>query len=265
MTVGINLPTLFTTTTTSNAEMTSIKLQDRKIIEQFQSTVSYYDECQMQFEKYYIESFHNDFKMRLEVNTKNSALIDLVEKREISDGEAKLKRFEEILESGFTWKRHLFQRMFHNEVVKGLARMIVGKDWPQVGPRIIKERGWTQLAQMVMANAPRRFGKSVSVAMIAIAFAEVMEGLTQAIFSTGRRASKNLLDICYKLALERGLGESIVRYNQEELWIRTASGKVSKIFSYPANAKISSLVLIDDLFIRERENYCVRFRFFARD
>ena len=151
----------------------------------------------------------------------------------------RLKRYEEILERGFVWRRHRFQKGFHDECVKALAPSIVGRDWDRVGPRIIKERLWLHLAQIVIAKAPRRFGKSAGVGMNAATYAEVMHGSVQAIFSTGRRASRNLLDICYKMIIERGLGPYICRYNQEELWIKFPDGKTSKIFSYPANAKIS--------------------------
>jgi hypothetical protein len=145
---------------------------------------------------------------------------------------------------------------FHDEVVKAVAPSVVGpEDWDRVGPRIIKERKWDKIAQMVMAKAPRRFGKSVAVGMIVIAYAQVMGGSVQSIFSTGRRASRNLLDIAYKLALERGLGSRIVRYNQEELWFMNDDGTTSKIFSYPANAKISesiSNILLSCIHISKR-------------
>jgi hypothetical protein len=117
------------------------------------------------------------------------------------------------------------------------------------------------MSKMVMAKAPRRFGKSVAVGMAIVAFAIVMSDTTQSIFSTGRRASKNLLEICYKQLVDLGLGSweagvcgffYLVRLttikksgiNQENLFIKNPfTGRISKIFSYPSNPKIGTVTL----------------------
>lgn len=92
---------------------------------------------------------------------------------------------------------------------------------------------------MILAKAPRRFGKSVAVSRIVISFALKMPGSTQSIFSTGRRASRNLLELCYKKLCDIGFQDREVRFNQEELFIQDPlSGKISKIFCYPSNSKI---------------------------
>ena len=88
-------------------------------------------------------------------------------------GESELRKFEDILENGFQWRRHRFQREFHAEITKALAEQIVGADWERIGPRLIEQRGWNKIAKMVLGKAPRRFGKSVAIGMIVIAFAEV--------------------------------------------------------------------------------------------
>lgn len=43
--------------------------------------------------------------------------------------------------------------------------------------------------------------------MALVAFAIVLPVTTQSIFSTGRRASKNLLEICYKQLCDLGLSD----------------------------------------------------------
>lgn len=163
-------------------------------------------------------------------------------------GVQRLRRFEELLENGFLFKRHIFQRQFHDRCVQAMAEAIVGDDWKTVGPEIMSQRGWKKLVKMVLGKAPRRFGKSQAVGRLAIAFAICKPGSTQAIFSTGRRASKNLLDIAYKHLTEAGYGHLLERYNQEELWF-WPEGKpqypgdekpLSKIYSYPAKATIDA-------------------------
>jgi hypothetical protein len=123
----------------------------------------------------------------------------------------------------------------------GLAELIVGKDWTTIGPVIQKMRGWTEMSKMILAKAPRRMGKSIAVGMIVIALAIICPGITQSIFSTGRRASRNLLEICYKHLSDLGLADREVRFNMEELFVKDPlTGKISKIFCYPSNSKIGT-------------------------
>lgn len=193
------------------------------------------------FERMYIEEYYSEYKRNYMILSREQQLCNPLNERHQSDGEKRLVMFSTILATGFLWRPHRFQQLFQREVVKALAPLLVGPDWENIGARIIKERNWSHMTRMVMAKAPRRFGKSVAVGMVVIALAETLPTSTQAIFSTGRRASKNLLEICHKMAIERGLGASITRYNQEELFIKNAAtGEVARIFSYPANAKISN-------------------------
>lgn len=151
-------------------------------------------------------------------------------------GEAKLRQFEHIL-NAFSYQRHVFQLEFHAIITQALAEYIVGEDqWAIHGARIMEKRGWKKIGKCAMGMAPRRFGKSVSIAEIAIALAIVKEGSIQSIFSTGRRASANLLDLCKKFGIEMDV--DIDKDNQEQFFIKFPNGKISKIYSYPANAKV---------------------------
>jgi hypothetical protein len=69
-----------------------------------------FDDQMSSLERYFLESFHLDYKQRFEVKDKRTYVLDPPKNRQMSDGEARLKRFEEILESGFKWRRHRFQR-----------------------------------------------------------------------------------------------------------------------------------------------------------
>lgn len=209
--------------------------------QQYVSTTDELSTLMADFERMYIVDYYADYKRSYMVLSREQQLCKPLNERHQSDGERRLVMFSTILATGFLWRPHCFQQAFQREVVKAIAPLLVGPDWENIGARIIKERNWTHMTRMVMAKAPRRFGKSVAVGMVVIALAETMPTSTQAIFSTGRRASKNLLEICHRMALERGLGNSIMRYNQEELFIKNAAtGEIARIFSYPANAKISS-------------------------
>jgi hypothetical protein len=201
--------------------------------------------------QYYQEIYTKESK-NFEVFEKHRYLISPPNYGESLSGEIRLRQFENILNS-FAYERHVFQREFHDIITKALAELIVGEDWNIIGPRLMQKRSWKKRSKCAMAMAPRRFGKSVSIAMIVVAFAIVKKGSTQSIFSTGRRASSNLLEICKKFAIE--VGAIIERDNMEELWIVHDDKSISKIFSYPANAKVfiffsfyleNNKLLIDD-------------------
>lgn len=185
-------------------------------------------------------------QMKRRVHTREEDAVNPPRVFEASAGEKRLRDFEDILENGYTWKRGRFQREFHDNVTNVMASSLVGvDDWAKIGTNIAKARGWTRQSKLILGKAPRRFGKSSSVAMIAIARSEVLIARNdsaraddlQAIFSTGRRASTNLGQYCYRFAQERALDTQIVKYTEETLWIQGPSGFVAKIFFYPSNAK----------------------------
>jgi hypothetical protein len=72
--------------------------------------------------------------------------------------------------------------------------------------------------------------------MFVVACSYAIEGLDQAIFSTGRRASKKLLDLIYQFLCKLpGMKEAIIRKNVETIHIQGPGGPddVRKISSYP--------------------------------
>ncbi len=196
---------------------------------------------------YYTEDLYHTYK-RYQVLERDEYFVKPKKEVRRTKGEERLKTFETILEHGYgpKWRRELFQKEFHEVTTRAMFENLLGDDFERVGPQIIRERFWEFVAKVALGKAPRRFGKSVAVGMDVIAYGEVMPDSVQSIFSTGRRASKHLLDIAYKLAIERGLGHRICKFNEENLWFRNDDDEtnvedgnsVSKIFSYPANARI---------------------------
>ena len=194
---------------------------------------------------YYTEDLYHTYK-KYQVLERDEYFIKPQKAIRKTKGEERLKKFEGIREHGFGpgWRREVFQKEFHEITARAMLENLLGDDFDRIGPRIIRERGWEYVVKVALGKAPRRFGKTVAVGMDVVAYAEVIMESVQSIFSTGRRASKHLLDVTYKLAIERGMGPRIVKFNEENLWIRMddepnmQGDSVSKIFSYPANARI---------------------------
>jgi hypothetical protein len=82
-----------------------------------------------------------------------------------------------------------------------------------------------------------------SVAMFVAACAYAIDGSDQAIFSTGRRASKKLLDLIYRFLCKLpGMKEAIIVHNVETIHIQGPGGPddVRKISSYPSKVRLLS-------------------------
>lgn len=133
------------------------------------------------------------------------------------------------------------QKLFFNNMFGACAQLIFKDDLSTERDDFMLELGLTRLQPQFMAITPRRFGKTYSVAMFVVAMAYAVEGLEQAIFSTGRRASSKLLDLIYAFMCRLpGMKESIIRHNVETIHIQGPHGPtdIRKISSYPSKVKV---------------------------
>jgi hypothetical protein len=168
-------------------------------------------------------------------------------------GERRMLNIEDALENGLTWVRHELQRQFHNICLQSLAPLIVGDDWALIGERMCRERGWDSTdIQICAAAAARRFGKSIAVACLAAVLALFgPPNLPQGIFSTGQRVSGYLGSIVYTTLVESGYAHTVVRHNQEELWVMPDAQNptdIRKLSYFPANPDIRNQSFLFFLF-----------------
>jgi hypothetical protein len=161
-------------------------------------------------------------------------------------GEERFREFEWLLENAFAWKRHMFQKEFHERAAMVLAPQIIGDDWDKIGPPLVKERGWSMQrnSRMLLGMGPRRFGKSIAQSMLAAAYALVTPNSTQSIFSTAQRISIYLGELIRKAICDAGMEWRIKKFGEEKMEIYGPAGSdatdIRKIFYYPANAKIDT-------------------------
>ncbi len=134
------------------------------------------------------------------------------------------------------------QRVFLESFLRACAPKFYGDQWDSEYGRIMAENGWKEQKSFFMAITPRRFGKTFSVAMFVACVALEADGMTTAIFSTGRRVSRMLLVLIRKMlnSMEPNIHARIDTANQEELFVRSKSGRsLTKIFSYPAKDTVT--------------------------
>jgi hypothetical protein len=156
-------------------------------------------------------------------------------------GRERLNLLRETLDS-FGLERSDMQKQFHEDMIGACARLIFKDDLESELDDLLLELGIDELRSEFMAITPRRFGKTYSVAMFVVGMLCAVEGLEQAIFSTGRRASQKLLELVYRFLCKiPGMKESIIKHNVETIWIRGPYGDqdIRKVFSYPSNVRIS--------------------------
>ena len=174
----------------------------------------------------------------------------------ISDGDTRRRNLEKMLDSFGVTRSHT-QKIFHFWALQALLPKIYGAEWDSVAIRVLREHGLTQVYHEVMKMTPRRFGKTWGVAMFVVAALMNIPGIQIAIFSTGGRASKGMMDIVkmFVYALPERDIRRVVKYSFEELYVsaeplppgkgrmsedalrKQALPTTSKLKTYPSNPK----------------------------
>jgi len=125
-----------------------------------------------------------------------------------------------------------------------------------------------------LCMTPRRFGKTISVAIFVVAMMIACPGIVIGTFSTGRRASGGIMDLVSQMISNiPGLKERVVRQNEEQLFLaatKAATGyssvaksqqekafTTSKFFAYPSSVNSSVVYLF--LWVGWLQHHCFLF------
>lgn len=167
-------------------------------------------------------------------------------------GDRRLAEIKKWL-SKFSKIRSPEQKLFHDKFMISCLPHIYGDDWEANRVRVMEELGITKIDFELLITTPRRFGKSYSVAMFVAALLVCVPGIRINVFSTGKRASGNLMELVQMfIAKVPGATERIVKKNEEQLFIAASallsggsansaeaaqkriSDDTAKLFSYPS-------------------------------
>ena len=133
------------------------------------------------------------------------------------------------------------QRQMHECMNQAIAQQIWrdGEFEAQLD-RIMRHFGVSTLREDLMMIAPRREGKSMAVAMAAANYAMNVETLSQAIFSTGRRASRKLHELIFRfLSRLPGAKARIAVHNIETMELVFGDADRREINSYPSKVQVT--------------------------
>lgn len=169
-----------------------------------------------------------------------------IERQNLTDGsshsgparlKALIKALNRLDELGY--KRSKGQRQFHKAFIGACLKKIYGDEIYRDLGHLLAEYDLEELKSDVILCTPRRFGKTMSVALFAAAYLLTQPNAELSIFSTGRRTSRKILALIWQMVVKlAGTPSVVVIYNQECLEVRGAGEFTSKCYSYPSKVQI---------------------------
>lgn len=160
-----------------------------------------------------------------------------------SDGFRKLDYFLDLI-NRMPMKPNQHQLKAAQNTAQAFAQGVFGVDFEALKDSICQRYGWKSINKATIMVAPRRFGKSVSIAQQIAAAILSRCKRNLAVFSTGERASnvvrKYTLNFLKHFDKEFGIktGKRL-RTRKEEVIFNHPNGSESLAAFYPSNEKIS--------------------------
>lgn len=140
---------------------------------------------------------------------------------------------------GLGYMRSNHQRDFHELFIGACLPQFYGDDLDRCLIRILEENGLDAIHSEVMVVTPRRWGKTMAVALFLAAYLYTQPDGDVCVYSIARRTSTMLVLKVYKMVVALAGGTHVIkRSNQEVLEVLNIHGSISKCSSYPAASKI---------------------------
>jgi hypothetical protein len=127
--------------------------------------------------------------------------------------------------------RTKYQKQFHQAAMHACLYWIYGKEYEHLRKLLMKRLNVKDLDSEVLAIMPRRYGKTVMMAMFAAVMLMRIPGLQIAIFSTGKRASSAMMKMVVAFVKKLGGKDRIAARNEEHLYLSSTSTVQGKVGS----------------------------------
>jgi len=230
------------------------RLTNRFVLPKLSQGDSYYgllrlDRFRVEDTKAYKDHLHQ-YRLQTRLDISTDPLRDLGH----SQGDVKLQNIRYWLNNLKGWVRSADQKLFHEHFLAACLPHIYGRDWHANGARVLASLGIKKIDYEVLIQTPRRFGKTIAVAMFVAVLALFCPGIKISIFSTGSRASKAMTDRVLQFVnyIPGGLARKIKQSKEELMFSARPLGKAggpgsalaraaenaddtSQIKSYPAS------------------------------
>lgn len=179
------------------------------------------------------------------MKTKQQAYYDINQNMVTSNnecsGEMRIRDLHKYLDQ-MPLKRGDQQAEMHDLMIKTITPGLYGDDWLKEEARVLKENGWEPISKMGMVSTPRRFGKTIALAMFAAAYVMVMPKCEVLIYSTGKRISDSMQakimgNLTHLLGMTKPDGKILIK-SGESLIYEPSPGDRRIIRSLPAGSII---------------------------
>ena len=209
--------------------------------------------------KYYKEAERIDYEERI-IQSRADITFDPLRSKRKCDGDHRLRCIMQHLD-GFGIDRTREQRIFHKWFLRATVPHIYGMEWNSDSVEICERLGIREIQFEVLISTPRRFGKTVSVAMFIAAFALEVPGKSIAVFSKTERQTTAIPEkVKDYWTYIRGAMDRIILDNKEQVFIATAAAQrrrvekghklkipeaeVCKIYSFPGSVDSKYIYLL---------------------
>lgn len=156
----------------------------------------------------------------------------------------------------FDWKPSEQQTQFLQQMLYAIIPIIYGEEWMHYSHRILSRLKLDEIYQNLVISTPRRFGKTISVAMFGAACVYCLRGRTISIFAKNKRQSGKLMGTVKRLLLQlHGSERMIVQDNNETLLFSVLCNRndvnMTTLSCYPGNADAIRGVGADIIILEE--------------
>lgn len=188
------------------------------------------------------ETLRRKKRLRENIPRKHEYHLDRYKNMVQTSGEKRLRILRTMLNKldGMGFMRSAHQREFHESFIGACLPQIYGKDLHRLLPQILRENNLEEIHQEIMVCCPRRWGKTMAVALFAAAYLWSQPDAEILIYSISKRTSTMLMAKVYNILMCLSGGPHVVKtHNQEELEIVNVHGGSSVCRCYPSSPKIS--------------------------
>ena len=159
-----------------------------------------------------------------------------------SSGDKRIRELRGALsqldQMGFLRSSH--QREFHEAFIGACLPQIYGEDFDRNLVKILRENDLDEIRCEIMVCCPRRWGKTMAVALFSAAYLWTQPDAEIIVYSIAKRTSSMLSSKIYNMVVKLAGGtHGISVHNQEELVLTNSCGGESVLHSYPAASRIS--------------------------
>ena len=169
--------------------------------------------------------------------------------RESNDGDVNMQTLLDTLYLLDTlgFERSDAQRKFHAHFIAATLQHIYKEDLYRNLDAILRRFNLEKIRSNVLICTPRRWGKTFSVALFCAAYIWSQPKAIICIYSTGKRASKAMLMLIFRMVASLASAYGIVghgwceTYNLQEcrLKVNNIRGSIGEVASYPSKIEVS--------------------------